>query len=128
MLKTLGITQKRTTFFDLSSLGERKANKMEPENDRVGRQLGQGEPTRSLDSFFALVRDSLEGQAKRKGYNETGPDAENKLYEFTKHIGASAGHSIGEIIYKATEYMKQPREVLLIKIAAWAYLEWKYFR
>lgn len=83
---------------------------------------------RTLNDFNKLVQESLEKHAERKGYNLTGADGDNKLYEFTKHIGASGGHSMGEIIYKATEYMKDAREVLLIKIAAWAFLEWKYFK
>jgi hypothetical protein len=83
---------------------------------------------RTLNDFNKLVQESLEKHAERKGYNDTGADGDNMLYRFTKHIGASNGHSMGEIIYKATEYMKDAREVLLIKIAAWAFLEWKYFR
>ena len=85
-------------------------------------------PDRGVEKFFHAVRESLETHAQRKGYNETGADGPNLLYELTKQIGASAGHSMGEIIYKATEYMKEPREVLLIKIAAWAFLEWKYLK
>ena len=83
---------------------------------------------RTLNDFNRLVQESLEKHAERTGYNDTGADGDNMLYQFTKHIGASNGHSMGEIIYKATEYMKDAREVLLIKIAAWAFLEWKYFR
>ena len=83
---------------------------------------------RTLNDFNRLVQESLEKHAERKGYNDSGADGENLLYQFTKHIGASGGHSMGEIIYKATEYMKEAREVLLIKIAAWAFLEWKYFK
>ena len=83
---------------------------------------------RTLNDFNKLVQESLEKHAERKGYNDTGADGDNMLYQFTKHIGASNGHSMGEIIYKATEYMKEAREVLLIKIAAWAFLEWKYFK
>ena len=83
---------------------------------------------RTLNDFNKLVQESLEKHAERKGYNDTGADGDNMLYQFTKHIGASGGHSMGEIIYKATEYMKDAREVLLIKIAAWAFLEWKYFQ
>jgi hypothetical protein len=83
---------------------------------------------RNFNDFNKLVKESLEQHARRKGYNNEGADGDNMLYQFTKHIGASGGHSMGEIIYKATEYMKEAREVLLIKIAAWAFLEWKYFK
>lgn len=81
---------------------------------------------RTMAEFFRLIDDSLGAHASRKGYSDAGADGTNKLYEFTQSIGASAGHSCGEIIYKMTEYMKEPREVLLIKAAAWAFLEWKY--
>ena len=82
---------------------------------------------RNFDDFNKLVKESLEQHARRKGYNNEGADGDNILYQFTKHIGASGGHSMGEIIYKATEYMKDAREVPLIKISAWAFLEWKYY-
>jgi hypothetical protein len=82
-------------------------------------------PTPS-ETFFRLVEESLGIHAARKGYSENGPDGENVLYQFTTSIGAASGHAIGEIIYKATEYMKDPREVLLIKICGWALLEWRY--
>lgn len=81
---------------------------------------------RASDLFFSLIEDSLGAHAKRKGYSDNGMDGENILYKFTTAIGASAGHSLGEVIYKCVEYIKHPREVLLIKIASWALLEWKY--
>ena len=83
---------------------------------------------RTFDRFAEQVRESLEKYACSKGYNDKGTDGQNLLYELTKQAGLSAGHSMGEIVYKAVEYGKEPREVLLIKIAAWAFLEWKYFK
>ena len=83
---------------------------------------------RTFKQFSELVYDSLDGHARRKGYSEGGPDGPNALYEFETAIGASPAHAMGEIIYKATEYLHEAREVLLIKIAAWAFLEWKYFQ
>lgn len=91
----------------------------------VPREMFAG-PKNPSAEFFRLVEDSLGAHAARKGYSENGADGENLLYKFTNSIGASAGHSVGEIIYKSVEYMKEPREVLLIKIAAWALLEWRY--
>jgi hypothetical protein len=81
---------------------------------------------KSFEEFARMVLDSVDGQARRKGYTANGADGDNKLYQFTQSIGASSGHSMGEIIYKATEYMSLPREVLLLKIAGWAFMEWKY--
>ena len=83
--------------------------------------------TRNFDSFMSLVRDSVDGQAARKGYTANGADGDNALYRFTKEIGVSDGHSIGEMIYKLVEYVKEPREVILIKVAGWSFLMWKYF-
>ena len=83
-------------------------------------------PDRTFDRFFSLVRDSVDGQAARKGYTDKGPDGDNSLFQFTHAIGADRGHSIGEIIYKAAEYMHEPREVLLIKICGWAYMLWRF--
>ena len=82
-------------------------------------------PTPS-EVFFKLVEESLGIHAARKGYSENGADGENLLYQFTASVGMSAGHSMGEVVYKATEYMKEPREVLLVKIAAWCLLEHRF--
>lgn len=83
---------------------------------------------RTFKEFMRQVEDSLDGHAKRKGYSDNGTDGANPLYEFEVAIGAAPAHAMGEIIYKATEYLREAREVLLIKIAGWAYLEWKYFQ
>ena len=76
--------------------------------------------------FFKLVEESLGIHAARKGYSENGADGENLLYRLTAESGISSGHAMGEILYKALEYAKEPREVLLIKICGWALLEWRY--
>lgn len=80
---------------------------------------------RTFEEFSKLVRDSVDGQAKRKGYTENGVEGENKLAEISRLLGITAAHGIGEIVYKAAEYLKNPREVLLIKISGWAYILWK---
>ena len=79
---------------------------------------------RTLDAFLALVKDSVDGQAKRKGYTDNGVDGPNKLAEITKLIGIQAAHGVGECVYKLVEYLKNPREVLLIKVAGWMYILW----
>lgn len=81
---------------------------------------------RTFAEFTRLVADSLDGHAKRKGYSNGGPDGANALYEFEVAIGASPAHAMGEIIYKATEFLRKPRAVLALKIAGWAFLAWKY--
>lgn len=80
---------------------------------------------RTLDGFFALVRDSVEGQAKRKGYTDNDIDGPNKLADITKLIGIQTAHGVGECIYKLVEYLKNPREVLLVKVGGWMYILWK---
>jgi hypothetical protein len=79
---------------------------------------------RAFEDFAKLVRDSVEGQAKRKGYTDNDTGGDNKLAQITQILGIGDAHGIGEIIYKATEYLKNPREVLLIKIAGWCYILW----
>jgi len=80
---------------------------------------------RTFDEFAKQVRESVDAHAKRKGYTENDLDGENKLAAITGLLGIRAQHGVGEIIYKATEYLKNPREVLLVKIAGWAYILWK---
>jgi hypothetical protein len=72
------------------------------------------------------VKESLEEHAARKGYNKAKIDDPNPLYEGEVSVGSEPGHSVGEIRYKAAEYVEEPREVLPVKIAGWAYLLWRY--
>ena len=103
-------------------------------NELIGRQIGEVDAMveekfykdNSLEQFFANVRASLEAHAELKGYNDTGADGRNILFEFTTKYGISNGHAMGEIIYKAVEYIKNPRKVLLEKIAGWAFMAWKH--
>ena len=80
---------------------------------------------KSMNEFLALVRDSVEGQAKRKNYtasdNAEGP---NQLMEVGRLLNYEPQHGIGEIVFKCAEYLRNPREVLLIKIAGWAAVLW----
>ena len=80
---------------------------------------------RTLDEFLALVKDSVDGQARRKGYTDNDVDGPNKLADVTRIIGIQRAHAVGECVYKLVEYLKNPREVLLIKVAGWCYILWK---
>jgi hypothetical protein len=84
------------------------------------------EEARNFNAFVKLVRESLEEHAARKGYSKAKIDDPNPLYEGEIAIGAEPGHSVGEIRYKAAEYIEEPREVLPVKMAGWAYLLWRY--
>ena len=77
-------------------------------------------PDRTLEAFMEEVRDSLNGQAERKGYTKSG--APDQLGSFLAFIGAEPGHAVGEIILKCVEHLKSPRDVNLVKIAAWAFI------
>ena len=77
-----------------------------------------------FEEFLEAVRDSVEGQAKRKNYTKNGVDGENQLIEVGRLLEFEPQHGIGEIVYKCAEYLKNPREVLLIKIAGWAGVLW----
>lgn len=79
----------------------------------------------SLDEFLEAVRDSVESHAKRKNYTDHGADGENKLVTIMAAMGIGVPHGIGEIVYKCTEYLRNPREVLLVKIAGWAFIIWR---
>ena len=80
---------------------------------------------RTFDEFAKAVRDSCEGHAKRKGYTTSDADGDNQLITVATAMGFHEAHSIGEIVYKCAEYLKAPRDVLLIKIAGWAYVVWR---
>jgi hypothetical protein len=47
------------------------------------------------------------------------------LSEVAKLLHLEPQHGIGEIVYKCAEYLKNPREVLLVKIAGWSYILWR---
>lgn len=76
-----------------------------------------------FDEFMAGARELVEGKAKEKGYNETGT-GKNDLMEFTNKF--FPGHAGGEIVYKAIRYGRKRDKSDLLKIAAWAYLLWRY--
>jgi hypothetical protein len=77
-----------------------------------------------FEEFLEAVRDSVEAQAKRKNYSDNGVSGVNKLMEVGRLLNYEPQHGIGEIIYKCSEYLTNPREVLLVKIAGWAGVLW----
>lgn len=81
---------------------------------------------KTFAEFCKVVKESLEEHAARKGYHKKSIDEPNALYESEVAVGSEPGHTIGEIRYKAAEYMEEPRDVLPIKIAGWCYLLWRY--
>jgi hypothetical protein len=79
----------------------------------------------SFAAFSKAVEDSITAHAKRKNYTDNGPDGLNKMLVVMNALGLHEHHAIGEIIYKAGEYLKTPRRVLLEKIAGWAFVLWR---
>lgn len=77
----------------------------------------------SFDEFMSGARELVEGKAIAKGYNEGGTE-KNDLMEFTNKF--FPGHAGGEIVYKAIRYGRKKDKADLLKIAAWAYLLWRY--
>lgn len=75
--------------------------------------------------FVAQMEAILEPTAAGKGYNTTGVDGRNDLYEFVQSF-AGDGHALGEIVYKAKRYAAKGDPTELIKIASWAFLIWRH--
>jgi hypothetical protein len=90
--------------------------------------IGAKEDPRTFNAFITAVRDSVEGHAQRKNYTSAGADDENQLLRVCVLLGIHDHHAIGEIIYKAVEFLKAPkatRKILLEKIAGWAFVLWR---
>ena len=81
--------------------------------------------TPTYEDFCKEVEALLNYAASDKGYNRTGVDGENALYDFVNSIVGENKHALGEIIYKVRRYAskRDPKDVL--KIAAWAFLIWR---
>lgn len=84
-----------------------------------------------LDKYFAAVKDSIEGHAKRKGYRRTADANDtNELADFmatirlNEKLTAMQVHAACECLYKCVEFMHSPRRVHLEKISGWASLAW----
>lgn len=86
-------------------------------------KIGENTPFRE---FTDEVRKLLESAASKKGYNQTGANGPNELYTFINNMNNGPGHPAGEIIYKIQRYMNLKDKNDLLKIAAWAYLIWRF--
>lgn len=76
---------------------------------------------RSFSDFMSEVASQLGENAQSKGYSQGGPDGRNPLFEVT-----GSNHAMGEAIYKAVRYRRKGNPEDLIKLAAWAFLAWKF--
>ncbi len=81
-----------------------------------------------FESFCDGVRDLLDDTAKDKGYHPTGLTGANPLYAFVAETAGGPGHALGEIIYKVRRYAARRNPDDLLKVAAWAFLVWRFDR
>ena len=72
------------------------------------------------------MRDLLDETAADKGYHQTGLAGPNPMYAFVAETAGGPGHALGEIIYKVRRYAARRDPADLLKIAAWAYLAWRF--
>jgi hypothetical protein len=88
-------------------------------------------PERRFEEFVEEVYALLAPKSASKGYSEDGPNGRNSAYEFVEeHIDEKSphAHALGEIIYKAIRYARKRDKEDALKIAAWAFLIWKYHK
>lgn len=79
----------------------------------------------SLDTFLAEVKDSCTNHAERKGYTAMqGSDSGDVFGQVLRLVGVAKDHAFGEIVAKLIEYKKEPRRVLAVKVAGWAWRLW----
>ena len=80
-----------------------------------------------FNAFCAGVYELLQQKAKDKQYNATGTEGPNPLYEFVRSMNQSRdAHALGEIVYKVRRFSATGHVEDILKIAAWAFLVWKY--
>lgn len=79
---------------------------------------------RTFDLFIQQVRELMERKAKTKGYHDSTADGPNQLYDFVETF--CPAHTEGEIIYKVVRYLSKRDPEDLLKIAAWAFLKWRF--
>lgn len=93
----------------------------------IDNDVNEGVPEAvTFKSFCVQVEELMGSTAYDKGYNSTGPDGYNLVYEFIHKTTGDHGHGIGEIIYKAIRFMQKRNPDDLLKLAAWAYLVWRH--
>lgn len=82
----------------------------------------------SFDEFIGEVSCALGSAARSKGYyqglHHDWAD-KNPSFEFIRDY-VDEDHALGEMVYKVLRYKSQSNKEDLIKIAAWAFLEWKF--
>ncbi len=83
---------------------------------------------RNYVTFCNDVEGLLTQTAASKGYNNTGTDGENQVYEFIRSVNGNDGHSIGEVIYKLLRWSRKGNPEDLLKACAWIFLIWKHQR
>lgn len=81
---------------------------------------------RTFQQFTQEVEKLLNGTAAGKGYNPTGPDGENQLYEFVQRVSGGHQHAQGEIIYKIQRFAAKGNMEDVLKAAAWCFLIYKH--
>ena len=81
---------------------------------------------KEFDLFCQQVGELLETKAQAKNYNQSGTNGPNLLYEFVRETVGGDHHAMGEIIYKARRFEARGDVADVLKIAAWAFLVWKY--
>lgn len=80
---------------------------------------------RTWAEFTKHVEALLAPTASAKGYNTTGIDGQNQLYEFVQSF-AGNHHALGEIVYKAKRYAAKGNPEDILKAAAWCFLIWRH--
>lgn len=76
----------------------------------------------TFQEFCGQVEKLLNGTAAGKGYNATGPDSQNQLYEFVQRVSGGHQHAQGEIIYKIQRFAAKGNLEDIYKAAAWCFL------
>lgn len=76
----------------------------------------------SWDAFCRESHGLLNGDAQGKGYAQEGRDGRPMLDFVANHCGG--GHALGEIVYKVVRWNQKRDPKDLLKVAAWAFLEW----
>ena len=94
----------------------------------VGRSAGHPKPPAPFAEFCDAVRDLLDETVADKGYHRSGLTGPNPLYALASDMAGGPSHACGEITYKAIRYAKRRDPNDLLKIAAWAYLVWRFDR
>jgi hypothetical protein len=81
--------------------------------------------SRTFEQFVKEVHDSCEGHAKRKNYTTQDINGDNQLANVLGILKIDHAHGIGEIIYKVAEFLRDPKPLLMVKTAGWAWIIWR---